>query len=792
MALYEYSWLILLSPLFSFAVIIFGTRMWDLATRGRVAAIAAQEAEAHAGHNGHDESHSDVELMHEKGPRGEDLVFENIEDPKVPWLTMGAQISGYLSVVIMALACIYSWILLLNSAGLISIAPLLPTQGIPLTQISYAWCQNIDATNNCFGLGSYVIAFHLDNLTIVMLAVVTSITLLVQFYSQGSGHKGRIEDSHNERSEHNQEQRSLLYGLFTKGYMERSAGFARFYAYLSLFAFSMLMIVFAANFLVIFIGWELVGLSSYLLIGFWFNKRSKPVEDRLSPASASIEAFIVNRVGDVGFIIGIMILFVSTGTFSFSELPTAVMHMDKTVLTIAMILIFCGAIGKSAQVPLHVWLPPAMEGPTPVSALIHAATMVAAGVYMVGRTWFIFAAADPLAFQVVAWIGGISAIFAAVIALVQTDFKRVLAFSTISQLGYMFVGMGIATGSAYVYGPGLGMFHLFTHAFFKALLFLCAGSVLYALHHATHKETQDMRVMGGLGPLMPITGIAWLIGTLAIGGFPFFDSFFSKDNIIAVAFDTGNYALWAITLITAGLTSFYMFRAFILAFGGKEGRWGGLWGGTYRGKIYRIAGLEEGNQDKTYLVEKDEEEKEHTNIPHESPLTITIPLILLMIPSIFAGDWFNFYTYIDPNAAALTVRDVLTDWKTWLGLTVSLIGFTWAYVLYARVEFATLHDYVENRAFLRSAHRVLLHKFYVDDLYNLLIRYVVFGFSHTAQAFDTYVIDGIVNGVGRLVTTIGRDVRHVETGRVQAYMIGFFGGVAVLAILVFALVAFVK
>ena len=757
MALYEYSWLILLSPLFAFAVIIFGTRMWDLATRGRVAATAGHEAEAHAEHA---ESHSDsdVELMHEKGPRGEDLVFENIEDPKVPRLTMGARVSGYLSVVIMALACIYSWILLLNTAGVISVAPLLPFQGISLTQISYAWCQNIDATNNCFGLGSYVIAFHLDYLTIVMLVVVTTITLLVQFYSQG--------------------------------YMERSAGYATFYAYLSLFAFSMLMIVFAANFLVIFIGWELVGLSSYLLIGFWFNKRSKPAEDRLSPASAAVEAFIANRVGDVGFIIGIMILFVNTGTFNFSQLPTAVLHMDKTVLTVAMILIFCGAIGKSAQVPLHVWLPPAMEGPTPVSALIHAATMVAAGVYMVGRTWFIFAAADPLAFQVVAWIGGISAIFAATIALVQTDFKRVLAFSTISQLGYMFVGLGIAAGTSY--GPSLGMFHLFTHAFFKALLFLCAGSVLFALHHATHKETQDMRLMGGLAPKMPITAIAWLVGTFAIGGFPFFDSFFSKDNIIAVAFDTGNYGLYAVTLITAGLTSFYMFRAFILAFGGKGGALGGLWGGTYRGKIYRLAGVEEGNPDKTHLVEMGSEEREKIKNPHESPLWMTIPLIILIIPSIFAGDWFRFYSYVQPGATDLTLISVLDDWKTWVGMAVSLIGFTWAYTLYARFELARINDYVQNRAFLRVTHRVLLHKFYVDDLYNWLIRYIVLGVSHIEQAFDTYVIDGLVNGTARLVTTIGRDVRRVETGRVQAYMVGFFGGVTVLAILVFALIAFVK
>src|SRR6266851_4415739 len=512
MALYQYSWLILLSPLFAFAVIIFGTRMWDLATRQRVATAAGHEEIAEA------EEESDIHLMHEKGPRGEDIVFEDIEDPKVPRLTPGARISGYISVLIMGLACIYSWILLLNTAGVLSIAPALPSQGISLTQISFGWCQN----SFCQGLSSYYIGFHLDNLAIAMMVVVTSVSLLVQFYSQG--------------------------------YMENSAGYARFFSYLTLFAFSMLMIVFAENFLVIFIGWELVGLSSYLLIGFWINKRARPAEDRLSPASASIEAFIVNRVGDVGFIIGIMILFASTGTFQFSDLAgPASNHFsvaynfahNQGLLTIAMILVFCGAIGKSAQVPLHVWLPPAMEGPTPVSALIHAATMVAAGVYMVARTFPLFAAAGPAAFQVVAWIGGITAIFAALCALTQTDFKRVLAFSTISQLGYMFVGLGVA-GSAY--GPGPGMFHLFTHAFFKALLFLGAGSVLHALHHAMHREVQDMRLMGGLASKMPVTAITWLIAVLAISGFPFFAGFYSKETIIGIAYDHGDYGLWAITL----------------------------------------------------------------------------------------------------------------------------------------------------------------------------------------------------------------------------------------------------
>jgi NADH-quinone oxidoreductase subunit L len=564
-----------------------------------------------------------------------------------------------------------------------------------------------------------------------MMVVVTSVSLLVQFYSQG--------------------------------YMENSAGYARFFSYLTFFAFSMLMIVFAENFLVIFIGWELVGLSSYLLIGFWSNKRAKPEEDRLSPASASVEAFIVNRVGDVGFIIGIMILFANTGTFNFSQLATAVTHMDKAVLTTAMILVFCGAIGKSAQVPLQVWLPPAMEGPTPVSALIHAATMVAAGVYMVARTFLLFAAADPAAFQVVAWVGGITAIFAASIALVQTDFKRVLAFSTISQLGYMFVGLGIA---GTVYGPGPGMFHLFTHAFFKALLFLGAGSVLHALHHAMHREVQDMRLMGGLASKMPITAITWLIAVLAISGFPFFSGFFSKDTIIGLAYDQGYYALYVITLLTAGLTAFYMLRAYILAFGGKDGAWGGLWGGTYRGE----------GEDKL----------------QESPLTITIPLVLLAIASIVGGYWFGFFSYIQPGAPNLSFSVILSDWKTWVGVAVSLAGLAWAYTLYTRVELARINAVVQGNAVLRVLHRILLRKFYVDDLYDLLIRYVVLGISHIEQAFDTYIVDGLVNGVARLVTFLGRDVRKVETGRVQAYMVGFFGGIAVLAILVFALIAFVK
>src|SRR6266571_1896524 len=706
MELYQYSWLILLAPLLSFAVIIFGTRVWDMLSRPHTAVAPAS--------GGHDE-HVDAHTTAVEGAHGE--AEDPDEDPKVPQLTMGAKASAYVGIGIMALACIYSWVLLVASAT----STTLPESGI--TILSYNWLVQQ-------GAASYVIAFHIDRLAIAMMVVVTTVSLLVQFYSQG--------------------------------YMENSAGYARFFSYLSLFAFSMLDIVFAQNFLVIFVGWELVGLSSYLLIGFWINKKAKPAEDRLSPASAAVEAFIANRVGDVGFMIGIMIRFINTGTFDFGELTTRVTHMDKGLLTLAMILVFCGAIGKSAQVPLHVWLPPAMEGPTPVSALIHAATMVAAGVYMVARTFPLFSSANPAAFGVVAWIGGITAIFAATIALVQYDFKRVLAFSTISQLGYMFVGLGVG-GEL---GPGPGMFHLFTHAFFKALLFLGAGSVLHALHHAMHREVQDVRLMGGLAPKMPVTAITWLIATLSIGGFPFFAGFYSKDTIIGLAYEHGNYGLWVITLLTAGLTAFYMLRAFILAFGGKGGDYGGLWGGPYRG--------------------------EHEERLQESPRTMTIPLILLAIPSVIAGYWFGFFTYLQPTAPGLNFFTIVSDWKTWLGVVVSLAGFAWAYTLYTRFEFARISAYVQSHAVLRVLHRILLRKYFVDEFYDLLIRYGVLGLSHIEQAFDTYVVDGLVNGTAQFVLTLGRDVRHVETGRVQNYMVGFFGGVAVLAAVVFVLVTVVK
>ncbi|HEU5380469.1 MAG TPA: NADH-quinone oxidoreductase subunit L [Ktedonobacteraceae bacterium] len=724
MALYQYSWLILFAPLLSFALIIFGTRMWDLASRPRVASAkqaAEDHGDAHAdGHGGHEGDH---------GAHG----LDDDDDPKVAHLSTGARTSAYLGIFIMLLSCIYSWVLLLDSTGV------LPISGQPL---SYA---GMDLVHYSWGSASFLapfeVRFHVDHLALAMLVVVTTISLLVQVYSQG--------------------------------YMENSAGYARFFSYLSLFTFSMLVIVFAANFLVIFVGWELVGLSSYLLIGFWINKRAKPAEDRPSPATAAMQAFVVNRIGDVGFIIGIMILFWKTGTFDFATLVGtgaqsvhATFAGDATLLTIAMILVFCGAIGKSAQIPLQIWLPNAMEGPTPVSALIHAATMVAAGVYMVARTFPLFAASGTTAFTVVAWVGTITALYAALTALTQTDFKRVLAYSTVSQLGYMFVGLGVAgAGDPAKFGPGPGMFHLFTHAFFKALLFLAAGSVIHNLHHATHEEVQDMRKMGGLAKYMPITAATYLVAAFTISGFPFIAGFYSKDTIIGLAHTFHFDAIYWLTLATAGLTAFYMFRAYIVAFGGKDGKALGFWGGTYRG----------------------------VGTPHEAPRTITLPLILLALASIVAGYWFGLFSYLTPGAENISFNEIVSDPLTWLGVAVAFAGIFVAWLFYGPVlGWERVSQTVESNALLRFLHRLTLRKFYLDDLYYWLTKYIFLGLAHIAAAFDASIVDGIVNGVAGTILGLGKGLRRTETGKVQSYMYGFFGGIAALAILVFVLFAFAQ
>ena len=399
--------------------------------------------------------------------------------------------------------------------------------------------------------GDFVVevGFVIDALTACLLIVVTTIGLLVHVYSIG--------------------------------YMTHDPGYWRFFAYLNLFMFSMLLLVLASNFLVVFVAWELVGLCSYLLIGFWYRKRSA--------ALAAKKAFIVNRVGDVGFALGIMLIFVSLGTLDIRDVIDRIGSLDQTTIMLIALLIFAGAMGKSAQFPLHVWLPDAMEGPTPVSALIHAATMVNAGVYLVARTNPIFAHAQS-AMVVVAAIGIFTAILAASIAMTQTDIKRVLAYSTLSQLGYMFAALGVGAWTA-------AIFHLMTHGFFKGLLFLGSGSVIHAVH-----EEQDMRQMGGLSTKIPITYVTMLIGSLAIAGIPPLAGFFSKDEILGESFKLGFLWVWVIGFIVAGLTAFYMFRLMGLTF----------WG-VFRGP------------------------KEIWDRIHESPPVMTIPLILLAIPSVFLG-----------------------------------------------------------------------------------------------------------------------------------------------------------
>jgi NADH-quinone oxidoreductase subunit L len=545
----------------------------------------------------------------------------------------------------------------------------------------------------------------------------------------------------------------LLVHVYSIGYMGHDPGYWRFFAYLNLFMFSMLLLVLADSWLVLFVAWELVGLCSYLLIGFWYRKRSA--------ALAAKKAFLVNRVGDVGFALGIMAIFANTGTLNVRESIDILVHPTFAAFPIPVpivaLLVFAGAMGKSAQFPLHVWLPDAMEGPTPVSALIHAATMVNAGVYLVARANPLFAAA-PSAMVVVAGIGIFTAILAASIAMTQTDIKRVLAYSTLSQLGYMFAALGVGAFSA-------AIFHLMTHGFFKGLLFLGSGSVIHAVH-----EEQDMRNMGGLSRKIPITYATMLVGSVAIAGIPPMAGFFSKDEILGEAFKFGFTWVWAIGLFVALLTAFYMFRLMGLTF----------WG-AFRGP------------------------KAVWDRIHESPPVMTVPLVLLAIPSALAG-----------LALGLPFGDsVLTQWLTPVfeeaevmlarpheafalfgidgglilaSVTVAVVGVVvaWRYFgidlaglsLPARPE---LVRETSARPGLSFLYRASLNKWWFDDLNHLL--FIVIG-GRVSQAmwwFDREVVDGTVNGIGRATVGSGRGLRRVQTGRVQNYALGIALGLIVMA-----------
>jgi len=523
--------------------------------------------------------------------------------------------------------------------------------------------------------------------------------------------------------------------VYSVGYMRGDRSYARYFGLLNLFVFSMLLLVMASNMIVLFIGWEGVGLCSYLLIGFWFEKPAA--------AAAGKKAFILNRIGDAAFLMGILFLFVHVGGTEFRLIERTALDggLGTGAATLIGLLLFAGACGKSAQLPLYVWLPDAMEGPTPVSALIHAATMVTAGVYMVARLNPLYSLSPP-ALQTVAVVGAVTAVFAATMALVQNDIKRVLAYSTISQLGFMFIGCGVGAYSA-------GIFHLFTHAFFKSLLFLAAGSVMHAL-----SGELDLRRMGGLRRYLPLTYAAFLVGTVAISGVPFFSGFFSKDAILTSAFSAGRHFVWVLGLLAAVMTAFYMFRLLLRVFHGRE----------------RL----------------DPEAKAHL---HESPPVMTVPLIVLALlsvsagylalPAVFGKDLDRFGRFLGSviPAGADAHVSLGTEWLLLLAsTTVALLGIGLAFLFYGRPT-------VIPEALVRKFPRLfslVANKYYVDEVYGaVIVNPLLRGSEAVYRRFDLKVIDGAVNGTARLTALAGRGLNVLQTGRVRDYALALLSGLLV-------------
>jgi len=551
-------------------------------------------------------------------------------------------------------------------------------------------------------------AYQVDQLSILMTLVVTGVGFLIHVYSIG--------------------------------YMHGDPGFWRYFSYLNLFIFAMLNLVLADNFLLLFLGWEGVGLCSYLLIGFWYTKKFT--------GDAAKKAFIVNRIGDFGFLIGMFLLFVTFGSLKFDSIfsQASIMQVGEPIFFWITIMLFVGAVGKSAQIPLFVWLPDAMAGPTPVSALIHAATMVTAGVYMVARSATLYALA-PLTLEIIAVIGLLTAIMAATIALTQNDIKKVLAYSTVSQLGFMFLALGV--GAFWV-----GIFHVYTHAFFKALLFLGSGAVIHAMH-----EEQDIQKMGGLQKYMPKTYITFLIGAIAIAGIPPFAGFFSKDEILAYTWHDGSVILWFFAAITAGLTAFYMFRLVSLTFWGKP---------------------------------RFKEQGENAVHPHEAPSTMTIPLIILAGFSILAG-WVGIPYALGGGLAIkqflapvfehadriMAIPPHAVQSIDYVLIIVSVvIAATGIYV--ARLWYITKPDVpAELARKFSGVYKVLSNKYYVDELYDAAIVNPTMKSSNKLlwRGVDVGIIDGIVNGLAKLVAIVSKYGRLVQVGVVQAYAVMFVFGI---------------
>lgn len=548
----------------------------------------------------------------------------------------------------------------------------------------------------------------LDPISIMMMIVVTTISFMVHIYSMG--------------------------------YMHGEKGFQRFYSFLSLFTFSMLGVVVATNIFQIYIFWELVGVSSFLLIGFYYDKPSA--------VAAAKKAFIVTRFADLGFLIGILLLSFYTRTFDFSLLTQPGTHifsnmagvsfMGMSVLSWAMVLIFMGAAGKSAMFPLHIWLPDAMEGPTPVSALIHAATMVVAGVYLVARLFPIYYFQTPDVLVFIGYVGGFTSFFAAIIAMTQFDIKRVLAYSTLSQIGYMMVGLGVSGyGGAHGLGFTASMFHLFTHAMFKALLFLGAGSIIHAVH------SNDMKDMGNLRKHMPITHITFLIASLAISGFPGFAGFFSKDGILTAAYES-HKILFYIEYITAGLTAFYIFRLYFNIFWGKE--------------------------------------TQYDHKPHEAPMNMAIPLMLLALGAALGG-FVPFHDLVTPDKTPFAEH---TDWMVALpSVLIGLLGILVAWILYKKKS-----DKPQNiTAALGGLYSVTFHKFYIDEIYLFVTKKILFNLvSRPIAWFDRHIVDGFMVGIGTVTVKTSKKIKGLQSGAIQEYAFVYVAGaiLLVLALLYFA------
>ena len=558
-------------------------------------------------------------------------------------------------------------------------------------------------------------AFYLDQLSLVMLLVVTGVGFLIHIYSVG--------------------------------YMSDDPGYYRFFSYLNLFMFFMLTLILANNYLLMFIGWEGVGLASYLLIGFWFTKDSA--------ASAGKKAFIVNRIGDFGFLIGLFLLIKHFGSLNFTQVFSAVGNLPpgaeaETLLTAIGILLMVGACGKSAQIPLYVWLPDAMEGPTPVSALIHAATMVTAGVYMVARSHVIFERA-PIALEIVAIIGTLTAFFAATIGIAQTDIKKVLAYSTVSQLGYMFMACGVGAFSA-------GIFHLMTHAFFKGLLFLGAGSVI----HACGGE-QDMRKMGGLKSYIPITTAIMGVATLAISGIPPFAGFWSKDEILWKAYQS-SWVYWLIGIITAFITSFYMFRLLFMTFASD-----------YRGARVDPRGY----------VSHGHGEQGHGE-PHESPWVMLVPLVVLALLSTVGGlvgikngfEHFLAPVFGSEFPPSMTEGSGYTELiLMFISVLFALTGAVIAYILYVSKPY--LPQKIANA--LNGLYDAVLNKYYVDELYaRLFVKPLIDGSTRILwQGVDRKIIDDSVNDAADAARHVSDEVRHMQSGNLRSYAAWIGAGSAV-------------